>query len=81
MALDLKQVIIKWVTVLIFPMAWQKQIKQKFHCEKDGRHIGERKQASAGKGKKEQQWTEADIDKVFDLWEANSSKKPEERLF
>ena len=76
-----KRVIFKWVIVPI-PVAKQKETKKKLpHRGKDGRHIGPRRAASSGKGKKEQTWTEADIEEAFDLWEANPSKKPEEQLF
>ena len=75
-----KRVIFKQVIVPI-PVAKQKETKKKLpHRGKDGRHIGPRRAASSGKGKKEQTWTEADIEEAFDLWEANPSKKPEEQL-
>ena len=75
-----KRVIFKWVIVLI-PVVKQKEMKKKLpHHGKDGRCIGPRRAASSGKGKKEQTWTEADIEEAFDLWEANPSKKPEEQL-
>ena len=47
---------------------------------KDGRRIGVRRESSSGKNRKEQKWSEEDINTCFDLWEANSTKKPEERL-
>ena len=60
-------------------VAKQKSIKKKFKRGKDGRKIGIRRAASSGKNKKEQQWSEKDMDKVFDLWEANENLKPEQR--
>ena len=39
-----------------------------------------RREASSGKHKKEQKWSEEDINTCFDLWEANPTRKPEERL-
>ena len=47
---------------------------------KDGWKIGIRRQASAGKNKKEQSWTEAQLNRAFDLWEKNPSLPPEERM-
>ena len=66
-------------------------VKERLRCEKlsflfeerrgkDGRKIGVRKEASAGKHKKEQKWSGLDINKYFDMWEANPTKNPEERL-
>ena len=47
---------------------------------KDGRKIGVHHKASSGEGRKEQQWSEADLDRAFDLWEANDGKQPGEKL-
>ena len=74
-----KQVIFKRVTVSV-PVVKQKVRKPKVRHGKDGRRIGPRREASSGKNKKEQQWTQEDIDKAFDLWEANKDKPPEEQL-
>ena len=72
---------IKWVikqVIFLFSVARQKTTKK--HLGKDGRWIGKRQKASAGEGIKEQKWTVADMDEVFDLWEANQNKPPKERL-
>ena len=64
-------------------------VKQKIgkpHPPKDVRHgkygrkIGIHQKASAGKGKKEQQWQEKDIERAFNLWEANDSKPAKKKL-
>ena len=47
---------------------------------KDGRWIGKRQKASAGEGIKEQKWTVADMDEVFDLLEANQNKPSKKKL-
>ena len=47
---------------------------------KDGRRIAPRKEASAGRNRKEQQWTEADMDEVFDLFERNKTLPPGEQM-
>ena len=49
-------------------------------CGKDGRKIGIRQKASSGKGKKEQQWQEKDMDRAFNLWEENDSKQAKDKL-
>ena len=79
-----KRVIIKWVTILV---AVVKQKVGKPHppppppwCGKDGRRIGVRQRASSGKGKKEQLWQEQDMERVFTLWEENSSKQAKDKL-
>ena len=72
----IKQVI-KWVIVL-FSVGRQKTTKKRLG--KDGRWIGKRQKASAGEGSKEQLWSVADMDEVFDLWEANQNKPPKEKL-
>ena len=59
-------------------MAKQKTTKKRIG--KDGRWIGKRQKASAGEGIKEQLWSVADMDEVFDLWEANQNKPPKEKL-
>ena len=78
-----KPVIFKRVTI---PIAVAKQKKGKprppkqERQSKDGRRIGVRMESSSGKNRKEQKWSEEDINTCFDLWEVNSTKKPEERL-
>ena len=78
-----KWVIFKQVTILI-AVAKQKKGKPRPPKQerqgKDGRRIGVRRESSSGKNRKEQKWSEEDINTCFDLWEANSTKKPEERL-
>ena len=74
----LKWVIFKQVTVSVL-VAKQKSMKKKFKRGKNGRKIGIRRAASSGKNKKERQWSEKDMDKAFDLWEANENLKPEQR--
>ena len=66
---------------VIFPfsVAKQKTTKKK-RLGKDRRRIGKRQKASAGEGFKEQLWSVADMDEVFDLWEANQNKPPKEKL-
>ena len=74
--------VIKRVTVLVL-VAKEKKGKPRKPKEcrgKDGRKIGVRRQASAGKNKKEQSWSEADINKAFDLWEKNSELPPGQRI-
>ena len=67
---------------VIFPVlvAKQNQTKKLFKRGKDGRKITPRHPASSGKGRKEQAWSEEDINRAFAMWEANAEKKPEERL-
>ena len=74
----LKRVIFKRVTISVL-VAKQKSTKKKFKRGKDSRKIGIRRAASSGKNNKEQQWSEKDMDKAFDLWEANENLKPEQR--
>ena len=73
--------VIKRVTVwlLVAKEKKGKPRKPKERRGKDGHKIGIRRQASAGKNKKEQSWSEADIDKAFDLWEKNSELPPGQR--
>ena len=64
--------------IFLFSVARQKTTKK---ClGKDGRWIGKRQKASTGEGSKEQLWSVADMDEVFDLWEANQNKPPKEKL-
>ena len=46
---------------------------------KDGRRIGVRKAASSGLGKKEQKWTEEQMNQCFVLWEQNNDLPPEQK--
>ena len=68
------------VSVLVAKEKKGKLRKPKERRGKDGHKIGIRRQASAGKNKKEQSWSEADIDKAFDLWEKNSELPAGQRL-
>ena len=43
--------------------------------------IGIRREASSGKNKKEQTWSEKDLARAFDLWEKNPDLPSEERKF
>ena len=65
---------------VIFPFSVVKQKMTKKRLGKDRRQIGKRQKASAGEGFKEQLWSVADMDEVFDLWEANQNKPPKEKL-
>ena len=75
---DLKWVV-KWV-IFPFTVAKQKTTPKKVKHGKDGGQIAPRKKTSAGEGFKEQLWSVADLDLVFDLWEANKNKPPKEKL-
>ena len=72
----------KWVIIMVLVV---KQKKEKPcppmpECRgKDGRKIGVRKAASSGLGKKEQKWTEEQIDQCFVLWEQNNDLPPEQK--
>ena len=64
--------------IFLFSVVRQKMTKK---ClGKDGRQIGKRQKASASEGSKEQLCSVADMDEVFDLWEANQNKPPKEKL-
>ena len=47
---------------------------------KDGRKIAPRKPASAGYKVKEQKWEASELDRAFDLWEANKNKPKDEQM-
>ena len=66
---------------VIFPfsVAKQKTTKKK-RLGKDRRWISKRQKTSAGEGSKEQLWSVAEMDEVFDLREANQNKPPKEKL-
>ena len=78
-----KQVIFKWVTISV-AVVKQKVGKPRPPKEpqrgKDGRKIGVRQKASSGKGKKEQQWQEKDMERAFNLWEENDAKQAKDKL-
>ena len=81
---DLKRVAVvdKLVTKrVIFPVLVPKQktTSKKIRRGVDGRRLSERKAASSGKGRKEQLWTEKDIDKVFEYWAENDTLPPGEK--
>ena len=76
-----KWVIFKRVILLVAVVKQKKgkpRPKQEERRGKDGRLIGIRQKACAGEGKKEQQWSEADLNKAFNLFEANKDKAPNE---
>ena len=77
-----KQVITKRVTVSVVVVK-QKKGKprpQKEECwGKDSRKISPRRAASSGKNQKEQNWSEQDMDRAFNMWENNPNLPPQER--
>ena len=83
--LDLKRVaalskrVIKRVT-FSFSVPKQKTTTKKIRRGSDGSRIPQRRAASAGKGKKEQGWKEADIDEMFRLWARNDELPAEQKL-
>ena len=66
---------------VIFPftVAKQKTTPHKIKRGKDSRQIAPRKKASTGEGSKEQLWSVAKMDLVFDLWAANKDKPPKKK--
>ena len=80
--LKVKRVMFKRVIVTVLVA---KQKKGKPHPTKpewrgkDGRRIGVRKTASSGLGKKEQKWTEEQMNQCFVLWEQNNDLPPEQK--
>ena len=80
--LHVKQVITKRVTVSVVVVK-QKKGKPRPQKEerrgKDGRKIGPRRAASFGKNQKEQNWSEQDMDRAFNMWENNPNLPPQER--
>ena len=72
----------KQVTVLV-AVVKQKKGKPRLPKEesqgKDGRLIGPKRETSSGKNKKEQNWSEKDLDRAFDMWEQNPDLPPQER--
>ena len=79
-----KQVITEQVTVSVVVVK-QKKGKPRPQKEerqgKDGRKISPRRTASSGKNQKEQNWSEQDMDRAFDMWEKNPDLPPQERKF
>ena len=77
-----KRVITKRVTVSVVVVK-QKKGKPRPQKEerrgKDGRKIDPRRAASSGKNQKEQNWSEQDMDRAFDMWENNPNLPPQER--
>ena len=77
-----KRVITKQVTVSV-AVVQQKKGKPRLPKEEsqgnDGRLIGPRRETSSGKNKKEQNWSEKDLDRAFDMWEQNPDLPPQER--
>ena len=66
----------KWVIKLVtfsFLVARQKTTQKKVCHGKDGRIITPQKPASAGYKVKEQKWSASELDRAFDLWEANKT--------
>ena len=63
-----------------FLVARQKNTKKKLRRGKDGRIIAPRKPASAGFKVKEQKWDAKELDRAFDLWEANKTKPKAEQM-
>ena len=57
-----------------------KKTQKKVRCGKDGRIITPRKPASAGYKVKEQKWAASELDRAFDLWEANKTKPKDEQM-
>ena len=80
--LHVKWVITKQVTVLVVVVK-QKKGKPRPQKEerrgKDGRKIGPRRAASSGKNQKEQNWSEQDMDRAFNMRENNQDLPPQER--
>ena len=77
-----KQVMFKRVIVTVLVAKQKKGKPNPIRPEqrgKDGRRIGVRKAASSGLGKKEQKWTEEQINQCFVLWEQNNDLPPEQK--
>ena len=64
--------------IFLFLVARQKITQKKVCHGKDGRIITPRKPASAGYKVKEQKWPASELDRAFDLWEANKTKPKDE---
>ena len=77
-----KWVITKWVTVLVVVVKQKKgkpRPQKEEHRGKDGRKISPRRAASSGKNQKEQNWSEQDMDRAFNMWENNQDLSLQER--
>ena len=66
--------------IFLFLVARQKTTQKKVRRGKDGRIIAPRKPASAGHKVKEQKWPASELDRAFDLWEANKTKPKDEQM-
>ena len=66
--------------IFSFIVARQKTTQKKVHRGKDGRIIAPRKPASAGYKVKEQKWLASELDRAFDLWEANKTKPKDQQM-
>ena len=66
--------------IFLFLVARQKTTQKKVHHGKDGRIIAPRKPASAGYKVKEQKWPASELDRAFDLWEANKTKPKDQQM-
>ena len=80
---DLPKRVIKWVTISVLVVKQKKGKPRPPKPErrgKDGRKIGVRRDASAGRNRKEQTWTEEKLNEAFDLWEQNADLPPEQQL-
>ena len=66
--------------IFSFSVARQKTTQKKLRCGKDGRKIAPRKPASSGYKVKEQKWPASELDRAFDLWEANKNKLKDQQM-
>ena len=77
-----KRVMFKWIIITVLVANRKKGKPHPTRPEwrdKDGRRIGVRKAASSGLGKKEQKWTEEQINQCFVLWEQNNDLPLEQK--
>ena len=75
---NVKQVIKR--VIFSFLVTKQKTTQKKVRRGKYGRIIAPRKKASAGYKVKEQQWSASELDRAFDLWEANKTKPKDQQM-
>ena len=66
--------------IFSFLVARQKTTQKKVRRGKDGRIIAPRKPASAGYKVKQQKWPASELDRAFDLWEANKTKPKDQQM-
>ena len=66
--------------IFSFLVVRQKTTQKKVRHGKDGRIIAPRKPASAGYNVKEQKWPASELDRAFDLWEANKTKPKDQQM-